>query len=189
MSERRNHYYIDGSTVRKLDYSAEPVRREYEPARRTKRCRQNALPEEDRRNRQQHLQESRCHRERKQVRTKQAPAVRQRDRRWVDELRHGLFLSFAVICAVGLCFVMLKLMADVKEGKNEVSTLQGQLNEQLNVNAEYSSGLDSMTDLDEIYKIATTELGMVYSKPGQTVYYPQNSDDYVIQYKNVPETK
>lgn len=84
---------------------------------------------------------------------------------------------------------MLKLMADVKEGKNEVSTLQGQLNEQLNVNAEYSSGLDSMTDLDEIYKIATTELGMVYSKPGQTVYYPQNSDDYVIQYKNVPETK
>ncbi len=84
---------------------------------------------------------------------------------------------------------MLKLMADVKEGKNEVSTLQSQLNEQLNVNAEYSSGLDSMTDLDEIYKIATTELGMVYSKPGQTVYYPQNSDDYVIQYKNVPETK
>jgi hypothetical protein len=80
-------------------------------------------------------------------------------------------------------------MADVKEGKNEVSTLQSQLNEQLNVNAEYSSGLDSMTDLDEIYKIATTELGMVYSKPGQTVYYPQNSDDYVIQYKNVPETK
>ena len=84
---------------------------------------------------------------------------------------------------------MLKLMADVKEGKNEVSTLQSQLNQQLNVNAEYSSGLDSMTDLDEIYKIATTELGMVYSKPGQTVYYPQNSDDYVIQYKNVPETK
>lgn len=84
---------------------------------------------------------------------------------------------------------MLKLMADVKEGKNEVSALQSQLNEQLNVNAEYSSGLDSMTDLDEIYKIATTELGMVYSKPGQTVYYPQNSDDYVIQYKNVPETK
>ena len=67
--------------------------------------------------------------------------------------------------------------------------VQSQLNEQLNVNAEYSSGLDSMTDLDEIYKIATTELGMVYSKPGQTVYYPQNSDDYVIQYKNVPETK
>lgn len=188
MSERRNHYYIDGSTVRKLDYSAEPVRREYEPARRTE------MPAERPARRRQEKQTATPARKqmpqrKKQVRTKQAPAVRQRDRRWVDELRHGLFLSFTVICAVGLCFVMLKLMADVKEGKNEVSTLQSQLNEQLNVNAEYSSGLDSMTDLDEIYKIATTELGMVYSKPGQTVYYPQNSDDYVIQYKNVPETK
>ncbi len=125
----------------------------------------------------------------KQVRTKQAPAVRQRDRRWVDELRHGLFLTFAVICAVGLCFIVLKLSADVKESKKEVTSLQSQLNEQLNANAEYSSGLDSMTDLDEIYKIATTELGMTYSKPGQTVYYSQNSDDYVVQYKNIPETK
>jgi hypothetical protein len=98
-------------------------------------------------------------------------------------------LSLAVICAVGLCFIVLKLSADVKEGKNEVSNLQNQLNEQLNANAEYSSGLDSMTDLDEIYKIATTELGMVYSKPGQTVYYAPNSDDYVVQYKNIPETE
>jgi cell division protein FtsL len=94
-----------------------------------------------------------------------------------------------VICAVGLCFFILKLNADVKEGKNEVSRLQSQLNEKLSANAEYSSGLDSMTDLDEIYKIATTELGMVYSKPGQTVYYSQNSDDYVIQYKDIPDAK
>ena len=137
MSERRNHYYIDGSTVRKLDYSAEPVRREYEPVRKTE------MPE-----------------------------------------RHP-----AGICAVGLCFIVLKLSADVKESKKEVTSLQSQLNEQLNANAEYSSGLDSMTDLDEIYKIATTELGMTYSKPGQTVYYSQNSDDYVVQYKNIPETK
>ena len=85
--------------------------------------------------------------------------------------------------------ILLKLSADVKESKKEVTSLQSQLNEQLNANAEYSSGLDSMTDLDEIYKIATTELGMTYSKPGQTVYYSQNSDDYVVQYKNIPETK
>jgi hypothetical protein len=77
----------------------------------------------------------------------------------------------------------------VKEGKNEVAKLQNQLNEQISSNAEYSSGLDSMTDLDEIYRIATTELGMVYSKPGQTVYYSKNSDDYVVQYKDIPEVK
>lgn len=177
MAERRNHYYIDGSTVKKIDYSAEPVRREEEPERR--------YNEPERRNapaRKQALQ-------RRVQERPAAPSVRQQDRRWVDELRNGFFLSLAVICAVGLCFIVLKLSADVKEGKNEVSNLQNQLNEQLNANAEYSSGLDSMTDLDEIYKIATTELGMVYSKPGQTVYYAPNSDDYVVQYKNIPETE
>ena len=107
MSERRNHYYIDGSTVRKLDYSAEPVRREYEPVRKTE------MPERHPAGRRPERQTAAPARKqmpqrKKQVRTKQAPAVRQRDRRWVDELRHGLFLTFAVICAVGLCFIVLK---------------------------------------------------------------------------------
>ena len=48
---------------------------------------------------------------------------------------------------------------------------------------------DSMVDLNNIYDIATQKLGMVYSQPGQTLYYSQNSDDYVIQYKDVPEAK
>ena len=43
--------------------------------------------------------------------------------------------------------------------------------------------------LDEIYNIATTKLGMVYSQPGQTLYYSQNNDDYVVQYKDVPKAK
>ena len=51
------------------------------------------------------------------------------------------------------------------------------------------AGLDSVTDLDEIYNIATTKLGMVYSQPGQTLYYSQNNDDYVVQYKDVPKAK
>ena len=41
----------------------------------------------------------------------------------------------------------------------------------------------------EIYNIATTKLGMVYSQPGQTLYYSQNNDDYVVQYKDVPKAK
>lgn len=109
------------------------------------------------------------------------------DRRWVDELKYGMFLTCIVVAAVGLCFYVLNLSADVRAEKKHIENLQKQLNEQLNVNAEYRAGLDSMTDLDAIYKTATEELGMVYSKPGQTVYYSQNSDDYVVQYKNVPE--
>lgn len=150
--ERKSRYYIDGSTVRKLEPQIEPN----EPERR---------------------------REPK-------PSIQKKpanDRRWIDELKYGIFLSFAIVAAVGLCFYVLKLSADVRAEKVHIENLQAQLNEQMNANAEYSSGLDSMTDLDAVYKTATEELGMVYSKPGQTVYYSQNSDDYVVQYKNVPE--
>lgn len=118
------------------------------------------------------------------------PSVQRRpanDRRWVEEFKYGIFLVSATIVAVGLCYYLLQLRADVRAEKVRIEELQSQLTAQLNANAEYSSGLDSMTDLDEIYRIATGELGMVYSRPGQTVYYSQNSDDYVVQYQNIPE--
>ena len=70
-----------------------------------------------------------------------------------------------------------------------MANLKEQVAAQLDENTGYSAGLDSMVDLSEIYEIATEKLGMVYSQPGQTLYYSQNSDDYVIQYKDVPEVK
>ncbi len=171
MAERRS-YYIDGSTVRKIEYD-EPAKRN-EPVVRGSAAPARVNPEPERIRKPQ---------------PKAAPEVRpaQRDRRWVDDLKYGVFITIATVAIVALCVIFLKLSADVKEAKNTVSNLQDELDEQLNANAEYSSGLDSMTDLDEIYKTATEELGMVYSEPGQTVYYSQNSDDYVVQYKNVPE--
>lgn len=95
----------------------------------------------------------------------------------------------AIIVAVALCYYLLKLTSDVKSQKESVATLKSQVATQLDENASYSAGLDSMTDLDEIYNIATTKLGMVYSQPGQTLYYSQNNDDYVVQYKDVPKAK
>lgn len=94
----------------------------------------------------------------------------------------------AVIVAVMMCCYLLWNTASMRAEKSEVTQLQSKLEKQLEENANYSSGLESMVDLDEIYEFATTELGMVYSQPGQTLYYTQNNDDYVVQFKNVPET-
>ena len=73
--------------------------------------------------------------------------------------------------------------------ETEKPDLKEQVATQLDENTGYSAGLDSMVDLNNIYDIATQKLGMVYSQPGQTLYYSKNSDDYVIQYKDVPEAK
>ena len=105
------------------------------------------------------------------------------------QIRYTVGMVAAIVVAVALCCYLLKLISDVRVAKNTVADLKEQVAAQLDENTGYSAGLDSMVDLNEIYDIATTKLGMVYSKPGQTLYYSQNSDDYVIQYKDVPEVK
>lgn len=105
------------------------------------------------------------------------------------QIRYTAGMVVAIVIAVALCCYLLKLISDVRVAKNTVADLKEQVATQLDENTGYSAGLDSMVDLNNIYDIATQKLGMVYSQPGQTLYYSQNSDDYVIQYKDVPEAK
>ena len=51
----------------------------------------------------------------------------------------------AIIVAVALCCYLLKLTSDVKSQKESVATLKSQVATQLDENASYSAGLDSMT--------------------------------------------
>lgn len=192
MADRR--YYTEGSSARKLNQgnrtgnrasrqgyvggSAAPARAP-QPARRSRPVTQ---PQPARKKKQgSHLTD----RERREL------AARRAESKAVTnaQIRYTAGMVVAIVIAVALCCYLLKLTSEVKSEKESVATLKSQVATQLDENTGYSAGLDSMTDLDEIYNIATTKLGMVYSQPGQTLYYSQNSDDYVVQYKDVPETK
>lgn len=192
MADRR--YYTEGSSARKLNQgnrtgnrasrqeyvggSAAPARAP-QPARRSRPVTQ---PQPARKKKQgSHLTD----RERREL------AARRAESKAVTnaQIRYTAGMVVAIVIAVALCGYLLKLTSEVKSEKESVATLKSQVAAQLDENTGYSAGLDSMTDLDEIYNIATTKLGMVYSQPGQTLYYSQNSDDYVVQYKDVPETK
>ena len=192
MADRR--YYTEGSSARKLNQrnrtgnrasrqeyvggSAAPARAP-QPARRSRPVTQ---PQPARKKKQgSHLTD----RERREL------AARRAESKAVTnaQIRYTAGMVVAIVIAVALCCYLLKLTSEVKSEKESVATLKSQVAAQLDENTGYSAGLDSMTDLDEIYNIATTKLGMVYSQPGQTLYYSQNSDDYVVQYKDVPKAK
>lgn len=191
MADRR--YYTEGSSARQLNYDDRAgrnrsreavVRGSAVPARRPQpSVRPERAPQPARRKKQgpSHLTD----RERREL------AARKAQRKAVTnaQIRYTAGMVAAIIVAVALCCYLLKLTSDVKSQKESVATLKSQVATQLDENASYSAGLDSMTDLDEIYNIATTKLGMVYSQPGQTLYYSQNNDDYVVQYKDVPKAK
>jgi len=165
MSERtqRSMYYVDGSTVRKM--SSAP-RREYVPDRR-RETRPNGRPE-------------------------RRPVPKKRvsekvDRALAFDFRYTVFVASAVLIMVAAWFFMLAMEAKVKNQQNNINQLETQLETLQNDNAARKNEMSNMYTLDDVYDIATNELGMVYAKKGQIIYYDSAEEDYVKQYQDVPE--
>ena len=68
--------------------------------------------------------------------------------------------------------------------QNNISALEAELEKIEDDNAAHKLRLNNMYTLDDIYNVATNELGMVYAKKGQIIYYDSANEDYVKQYQN-----
>ena len=76
-------------------------------------------------------------------------------------------------------------MLDVQ--KKNIVGLENELDNLRTDNSAYKMSIENMYSLDQIYDVATNELGMVYARKGQIVYYESANEDYVNQYQDVPE--
>ena len=164
MSERavRSMLYVDGSVVRKID-SAEPVRRpERIPDRRPVRRNEEVV---------------------------KPRLKKQAEKALAFDMKYFVFVAASVCIMIGACVMMLFMQSRISNQKNNISSLEAQLETIENDNAAYKATLDNMYTIDDIYNVATTELGMVYAKKGQIVYYDSTNEDYVKQYQDVPDSK
>lgn len=161
MSERtgRNMYYVEGSTVRKID--SEPSR-EYVPERRRETAparRKNTA---------------------KRVNAKVDKAL-------AFDLKYTVFVVASVLIMVAACVFMLYMESKIDEQQRNINNMEAQLEAIENDNAAYAASLKNMYTMDEIYDVAANELGMVYAKKGQIIYYDSADEDYVKQYQDVPD--
>lgn len=156
MSERaRNMYYIEGSTVRKMDVAPDKER----------------VPEQ---------------RPAKPVK-KRAPLPAAADRALAFNLKYTVFVTMSMFIMVCACVAMLYMETKINTQQKNINSLESELEAILDDNAAYRVNLENMYTLDQIYDVATNELGMVYAKKGQIVYYESANEDYVKQYQDVPE--
>ena len=155
----RNMYYVDGSTVRKLETAPD---REYVPERRKKE-----VP-----NKKTHSS--------RRANTKLDKAI-------AFDMRYTVFVVAAVFVIVAACAVMLYMESKIDEQQSNINRMEAELESIQNDNAAYAASLNNMYTLDEIYDVAANELGMVYAKKGQIVYYESANEDYVKQYQDVPD--
>lgn len=164
MARREREYYMeDGNAARKL--------------------RSNAAPERRRRYEEYPQQSPR----RSGPKTYAKSAKIARDSKGFD-LGYTVVLVLMLAMLIASCVIMLSVQGDVEKKERRIESLQQELQDIEADNAAYENKLGSMYSLEDIYNIATNELGMVYSENGQIIYYENENGDYVKQYGDVPKT-
>lgn len=154
---RRTMYYIDGSTVRKVEQA---------PSRKY--------------NNEVHKKSSSKPVQPRKVSDKAQSAL-------AFNMKYTVFVTAAVVLMVVAWMVVLYMESRISLQQANINNLESQLEVIEEENAAYRLSLESMYTLDEIYDVATNELGMVYAEKGQIVYYESADEDYVKQYQDVPE--
>lgn len=164
--------YIDGNTVRKLEPA--PYR-PHRPERENIPGDHKHAPQPDR----QKLRRQQAHQE---------IAARNQARVAKMDLKYTLFLGMAVVTTLLVCVFYLSLQSQLTQQSKSITKLKQQLNTVTDANLATQERINSAIDLEKVYKIATEEMGMVYASEDQIVYYVSNDNDYVKQYKDIPQS-
>ena len=111
------------------------------------------------------------------------------DRALAFNFGYTVFVVAAVMIMVGACAMMLNMQMGIDKQKSNLVSLERQIEEIQTDNEAKRMRLENMYSIEDIRRIATSELGMVYAKKGQIIYYETADEDYVKQNMDVPEAK
>ena len=109
-------------------------------------------------------------------------AVRKnRDRAVYMNLGYVLFLAVSVAISGWILVGYIRLHSEITASIKRIASMESTLNTMRVANDEEITRIESAVDLDEIRRIAITELGMTYPEEGQIVSVPDSGSDYVRQ--------
>ena len=157
--------YTEGNTVR---VTADPQRVHEIPERETQRRRELT-----------HKEDQEAQRRRRQVR---------RNRDNLQYMSGGMvvFTALAAVCIMFMAIHYLQVQSSIVTTMNTIEARELEL-EQLKANNDLlERKIQTYTDLDYIYQVATTELGMVRPGDDQVLYYQSTESEYVRQYEQIP---
>ena len=121
---------------------------------------------------------------------------RNQERAMYMDLPYVIMLTLASICTLYLCVNYLHLQSAITGSMAQTGTqivsLEGMTQEEKlekmrTENDALETSINTSIDLNEIYEIATKELGMVYAKKDQVLLYDKTESEYVRQYEDIPE--
>jgi len=118
---------------------------------------------------------------------KQLSHTTQKNRDKAHHMNFGyvLFLTAALVLTGFVLISYIRMESNITSSVKQISRLESQLNSLKLSNDEHLSRIEAAMDLNEIRRIAITELGMTYAQEGQIIEIPDEGSDYVRQYKQI----
>ena len=102
-------------------------------------------------------------------------------------LPYVLMLSAASLVTVVLCVNYLHQQSILTERMNDIEQKETSLETLRSENDALETNINASMDLNEIYRIATEELGMVYAGKNQVLLFDKTESQYVRQNEDIPE--
>lgn len=100
-------------------------------------------------------------------------------------LAYIFFLAAAMAVTGCVLIGYIWVQSSITTSIHRISYLESQVNNQRLKNDEALGRIESSVDMEEIRRIAITELGMVYAQEGQIIEIPDEGSDYVRQYADI----
>ncbi len=106
----------------------------------------------------------------------------------LPQISFGYYLFFFVALAVTafVCLWYVRIQSEITASQKRVTALEGTLTGIRNSNDEEYERIVGSIDMEEIKKVAMTDLRMKYPEEDQVVRITVENDDYVRQYGKIP---
>jgi cell division protein FtsL len=98
-----------------------------------------------------------------------------------------IVLTVAIITTVYVCVDYLMVQNKVTVMNKQIVSLEKQITVLTKENDATYAAINAAVDMDEVYRVAVEELGMVYPNKNEVITYESGSSDYVRQYEDIPE--
>lgn len=103
------------------------------------------------------------------------------------DLPYVILLTVASLCTLYLCVNYLHLQSSITGSMHRMEQLEARLEQKRSENDALETAINTSIDLNQIYEIATKDLGMVYAKKDQVLMFDKTESEYVRQYEDIPE--
>ncbi len=160
----KKSFYVEGNTIRKTAPT-----KEYPEIKRARIAKERMQAERKRRERALHA------------------AQRNRERALYMNPAYVAFLSMCVVMLCVVCGVYINLQSDISSHINNIASIENDIINTKSANDEALNAIETSIDLSSIKYKAMHDLGMVYPKASQIVYYSVDETDSMTVYSALPE--